>query len=83
MATVAAAQTVHLIRHGEKPSDGGDGLSAQGEQRAQCLRTVFGASSNYNVGHIIAEQPKPSWSSLSRLKDSPLSPSLGMEVNRI
>lgn len=31
---------VILIRHGEKPSDGGVGLSSAGEERAQCLRTV-------------------------------------------
>ena len=60
-ATFASAQsTVYLIRHGEKPSDGGDGLSAQGLQRAQCLRNVFGASSGYDIGYIIAEQPKSS-----------------------
>jgi hypothetical protein len=64
LASLAAAQgTVYLIRHGEKPSDGGNGLSAQGMQRAQCLRNVFGASSGYNIGYIIAEQPKSSQSS--------------------
>jgi len=56
----AYAQTVYLIRHGEKPADGSNGLTAQGMQRAQCLRTVFGASSQYNIGYIIAEQPKSS-----------------------
>jgi len=56
------AQTVYLIRHGEKPADGGNGLDAQGMQRAQCLRSVFGASSQYNIGYIIAEQPKSSQS---------------------
>jgi len=55
---VAAQNTIYLIRHGEKPSDGSNGLDAQGIQRAQCLRTVFGASSSYNIGYIIAEQPK-------------------------
>jgi hypothetical protein len=59
LASTAAAQTVYLIRHGEKPADGSNGLTAQGEQRAQCLRTVFGASSQYNIGYVIAEQPKP------------------------
>ena len=58
LAATASAQTVYLIRHGDKPADGGDGLTAQGLQRAQCLRTVFGASSQYNIGYIIAEQPK-------------------------
>jgi broad specificity phosphatase PhoE len=52
----AASPTVYLIRHGEKP-DSGDGLNAQGLQRAQCLRNVFGASSEYNIGHIMAQTP--------------------------
>lgn len=60
LAAVASAQTVYLIRHGEKPADGGNGLTTQGMQRAQCLRTIFGASSSYNIGYIIAEQPKSS-----------------------
>ncbi|KAI0161219.1 putative phosphoglycerate mutase family protein [Xylariaceae sp. FL1272] len=49
--------TVYLIRHGEKPDDDGIGLSAQGQQRAQCLRNVFGASSGYNIGYIMAQTP--------------------------
>ena len=31
---------VYLIRHGEKPADGSNGLSPQGEERAQCLVNV-------------------------------------------
>lgn len=58
VAALGSAQTVYLIRHGEKPADGGNGLTAQGIQRAQCLRTVFGTSSEYNIDYIIAEQPK-------------------------
>lgn len=58
LATLAVADpTVYLIRHGEKPSSG-NGLNAQGVERAQCLRTVFGASSSYNIGHIMAQTPK-------------------------
>lgn len=58
-AALASAQTVYFIRHGEKPSDDSDpNLSTQGQERAQCLRTVFGASSQYNIGYIIAEKPK-------------------------
>ncbi|KAH8202254.1 hypothetical protein TruAng_003531 [Truncatella angustata] len=53
----AANPTVYFIRHGEKPDDG-NGLSAQGQQRAQCLRSVFGASSGYAIGHIMAQTPK-------------------------
>lgn len=55
-----AKPTVYLIRHGEKPDDGSTGLSAQGEDRAQCLRQVFGASSGYNIGYIMAMTPKDS-----------------------
>ncbi|PIG83073.1 phosphoglycerate mutase family protein [Aspergillus arachidicola] len=59
-ATAMASPTVYLIRHGEKPDDGGDGLSAQGVQRAQCLRSVFGKDSKYNIGYIMAQTPKKS-----------------------
>lgn len=57
-AVKAAEPTVYLIRHGEKPADDGIGLSPEGEQRAQCLRTVFGAASQYNIGYILAQTPK-------------------------
>lgn len=49
--------TVYLIRHGEKPSSG-NGLNAQGMQRAQCLRNVFGANSGYNIDTILTQQYK-------------------------
>lgn len=58
VSSASAAATVYLIRHGEKPSNGSTGLSTQGEQRAQCLRSVFGASSSYNIGYILAQTPK-------------------------
>ncbi|KAJ2974907.1 hypothetical protein NQ176_g5811 [Zarea fungicola] len=64
---VAAQSTVYFIRHGEKPADGSDGLSPQGEQRAQCLRDVFGASSQYNIGYIMAETPS---SAITTITDS-------------
>lgn len=57
VAGAVAKPTVYLIRHGEKPDDDGNGLSAEGEQRAQCLRSVFGASSSYNIGKIMAMTP--------------------------
>lgn len=58
---VAAEPVVFFIRHGEKPDDRDQtGLSAQGKQRAQCLRRVFGRGSNYNVGHVMAQAYKPS-----------------------
>lgn len=61
-ATIAAAAkpTVYLIRHGEKPPNDGVGLSAEGVQRSQCLRSVFGAASKYNIGYILAQTPKDS-----------------------
>jgi hypothetical protein len=57
-ATLASAKaTVYLIRHGEKPSSG-NGLSLQGRERAQCLRTIFGVASQYDIGHIMAQTPQ-------------------------
>ncbi|KAK5114091.1 hypothetical protein LTR62_002660 [Meristemomyces frigidus] len=55
LIAATAQSTVYLIHHGEKPSDGSNGLDAQGEQRAQCLRNVFGAGSGYDIGYIMAE----------------------------
>lgn len=57
-ALVSADPTVYLIRHGEKPSNGSTGLSAQGLERAQCLKNVFGPSSGYDIGYILAEEPE-------------------------
>ncbi|KAI5115290.1 hypothetical protein M0805_005008, partial [Coniferiporia weirii] len=74
--------TVYLIRHGEKPSDGSDGLSAQGEQRAECLVNVFSASSDYDIGYILAEHPKSSGSRERPLETvTPLAESLGLTVD--
>lgn len=56
-AVAYAKPTVYFIRHGEKPDDG-DGLSVAGMKRAQCLRNVFGHSSSYDIGHIMAQTPK-------------------------
>ncbi|KAH8800498.1 hypothetical protein F5884DRAFT_554696 [Xylogone sp. PMI_703] len=79
--SVSAQSTVYLIRHGEKPASG-DGLNAQGEQRAQCLRTVFGAGSQYNIGHIMAQTPKSS-GARQRPYDTvkPLADDLGLTVD--
>ena len=49
--------TLYLIRHGEKPEPEGNGLSAQGVERAQALPGVFGPGSPYNIGYILAEHP--------------------------
>ncbi len=82
LATVTSAQTVYLIRHGEKPADGDNGLTAQGMQRAKCLRTVFGASSSYNIGYIIAEHPKANGKRTRPLMTvQPLANDLGLTVD--
>ncbi|KAF3402099.1 hypothetical protein F1880_009828 [Penicillium rolfsii] len=82
LASVAIAKpTVYLIRHGEKP-DSGDGLSAQGLERAQCLRNVFGASSGYNIGYIMAQTPKSSGKRQRPLDTvEPLAQDLGLTVD--
>lgn len=56
-ALALAKPTVYMIRHAEKP-DEGNGLNKEGERRAQCLRSVFGAGSEYNIAHIMAQTPK-------------------------
>lgn len=63
---------LYLIRHGEKPpkqpdGEDGPGLSAEGVDRSQALVEVFGRNSSYNIGYIIAQEPK---------KRKPHSPSL-------
>ena len=68
VAVAAAAKpTVYLIRHGEKPSDDDDNtLSDKGKMRAQCLRNVFGANSQYDIGHIMAETPESGRCTIAR-----------------
>ncbi|KAI0395719.1 putative phosphoglycerate mutase family protein [Xylariaceae sp. FL0594] len=93
LTTLAAAQTeakskpkptVYLIRHGEKPSDDSQtGLSPRGEQRAQCLRSVFGAASGYyNVGYILAQTPEANGQKARPyLTVQPLADDLGLAVD--
>ncbi|KKA29066.1 hypothetical protein TD95_005257 [Thielaviopsis punctulata] len=73
--------TVYLIRHGEKPKKG-NGLSAVGVQRAQCLRTIFGDHSDYHIGHIMAQKPKSNGKQ-KRPFDTvkPLAKDLGLKVD--
>lgn len=60
-ATISARPTVYLVRHGEKPEDPEDHyLNADGYKRAECLRTVFGKDSPYDIGYILA--PRVKWS---------------------
>ncbi|PNY24096.1 uncharacterized protein TCAP_05965 [Tolypocladium capitatum] len=82
-ALAGAKPTVYFIRHGEKPSDEADNtLSAQGAQRAQCLRQVFGAGSRYDIGRIMAQTPKAD-GSRQRPYDTvaPLAADLGIPVD--
>ncbi|KAL1961751.1 hypothetical protein VTN77DRAFT_1077 [Rasamsonia byssochlamydoides] len=80
--SASATATVYLIRHGEKPSNGSTGLSDQGEERAQCLRTVFGANSSYDIGYIMAEKPKSDGSrDRPYLTVEPLAQDLGLTVD--
>ncbi|PMD24606.1 hypothetical protein NA56DRAFT_686658 [Hyaloscypha hepaticicola] len=78
---------IYLIRHGEKPPkvDGKDqdGLSAQGEERAQGLQVTFGKFSPYNIQYIIAEHPKKS-GSRDRPYDTvlPLAEELSLKINK-
>ncbi|PWY76264.1 SURF6-domain-containing protein [Aspergillus heteromorphus CBS 117.55] len=54
-AAIPGRPTVYLIRHGEKPPDPEDsGLNADGFKRAECLREVFGATSPYDIAHVMA-----------------------------
>ncbi|KAJ6015160.1 hypothetical protein N7540_009751 [Penicillium herquei] len=53
-----ARPDVYFIRHGEKPNNGGIGLSDDGLERAECIRDIFGDHSDYNIGYIMAQKPK-------------------------
>ncbi|KAJ5720086.1 hypothetical protein N7493_006964 [Penicillium malachiteum] len=55
-----ARPDVYFIRHGEKPHNGGIGLSDDGLERAECIRDIFGDHSDYNIGYIMAQKPKKS-----------------------
>lgn len=67
VSSARESPVVYLIRHGEKPADPEDhGLTPDGWRRAECLRGVFGADSEYNIGHIMA--PTVKWSESIRAK---------------
>ncbi|UZJ55162.1 hypothetical protein CBS101457_004482 [Exobasidium rhododendri] len=73
---------IYLIRHGEKPADGGNGLSSQGVDRSQCLRNVFGASSGYSIGYIITQDYNSDGSRERPFETvSPLAADLGLTID--
>lgn len=76
------ANKAYLIRHGEKPADGGTGLSAQGEVRAECIAREFGPESDYNIGYILAQDYKSN-GKRKRPYDTvkPLADELGLTVD--
>lgn len=82
LAFTSAKPTVYLIRHGEKPADDSNGLSAAGVERSQCLPKVFGTASAYNIGYIMAQTYEED-GSRKRPYDTvkPLADSLGLTVD--
>ncbi|KAF8862997.1 hypothetical protein BDZ45DRAFT_146727 [Acephala macrosclerotiorum] len=79
---------IYLIRHGEKPpklpnGEDANGLSAEGVERAQGLRKVFGKDSVYDIQHIIAEHPKKDGSRDRPYETiKPLAGDLGIKVDK-
>ncbi|KAH7133392.1 hypothetical protein B0J13DRAFT_641984 [Dactylonectria estremocensis] len=82
-ATALCSQTAYLLRHGEKPpGEFAIGLSAEGKQRAQCLRSVFGARSLCNIGCIIVPKYESDGSGRRSYDTvSPLAADLGLTIN--
>lgn len=48
--------TIYIIRHGEKPSDGSDGLTRKGKLRAQCVKRVLMSIPDYCAWLTISSQ---------------------------
>ncbi|KAF5017352.1 hypothetical protein F66182_10725 [Fusarium sp. NRRL 66182] len=78
---------IFIIRHGEKPpkinGKDQDGLSAQGQLRANDLRTVFGKESGYDIQFIMAEHPHHEIEGRQRPYDTvkPLADELGLKIH--
>ncbi|KAJ5622637.1 hypothetical protein N7528_005869 [Penicillium herquei] len=77
-----ARPDVYFIRHGEKPRNGGIGLSDDGLERAECIRDIFGDHSDYNIGYIMAQKPKKSGKRNRPYETvKPLAEDLGIKVD--
>ncbi|KAL7412320.1 hypothetical protein BDY24DRAFT_392532 [Mrakia frigida] len=72
-----------MIRHAEKPGRAGEGLSEIGKRRAQCLRTVFGAESEFDFGLVFAAPRDASKADQERtwMTVAPVAQDLGLEVD--
>ncbi|KAK6530048.1 hypothetical protein TWF694_003422 [Orbilia ellipsospora] len=76
------APTIFLIRHGEQDAAGGSDLTVDGFDRARYLPRVFGDSSQYNIGYIIAERPMRDGTNASSSSTvAPLAATLGIVVD--
>lgn len=74
--------TIYLIRHGEKPGHGLNGLNAAGVARAEALVHVFKHGSDFKIKYIIAQKPKPSGKrGRPRETVEPLAKSLSLAVD--
>lgn len=62
LPSLTTAQKIYLIPPAVTNSS--SALTTQGLSRAECLRSVFGRSSPYNIGYIIAQTPKGPFPSL-------------------
>ena len=79
---MAAKPKIYLIRHGEKPGNGLNGLNAMGIARAQGLVHVFKQGSEFNIKRIIAQKPKANGKRGRPLETvEPLAHNLGLTVN--
>ncbi|KIP03789.1 hypothetical protein PHLGIDRAFT_76998 [Phlebiopsis gigantea 11061_1 CR5-6] len=77
------SNTVYLIRNAETNTKVlGSGLSPAGQQRAQCLPSVFGPGSQMQVGYIIAEPPTKTGNKTEAVDTAtPLAQSLGLTLD--
>lgn len=74
--------TVFLIRHGEKPDNGQNGLNGAGIARAKALVDVFKPGPDVEIKHLIAQKPRPNGKRGRPLQTlQPLAESLSLTVD--